>query len=275
MTAGSGAHGGTAGSGAHGGTAAGTWRHRQWLPLLVSGVIITGAVPLSTWCIGMALGWRAVRGWGGYYALGGFPRPATFPSPGGFFLLNNALYSGTRFYLGWYWAVALTGGTLVAALWYRRAARRLGGHRPGRALPAGAAVATALALALPLLGRAAPALAQQWMRLPWVHGIPALLVIAAALAATAWQERTRGAALVLAGYAVLALLAGWLVTLDVDPALRWLFPAGPGGGWPGALLGNPLTALLLPGLLLVAAGLASFDRRRRVSSADAVISPAA
>lgn len=264
----------TDGSGAHGGTPAGTWQ-RQRLPLLVSGVIITGAVPLSTWCTGLTLGWHTVRGWGGYYTLGGVPQSATFPSPGGIFLLNDVPYSGFRFYLGWYWAVTLAGGTLVAALWHRRAARRQGGRRPGRALLTSAAAATTLALALPLLGRAAPALSQQWMRLPWVRGFPALLVIAAALAAGAWQERTRGAALVLAGYGAAALLAGWLVTLDVDPVLRWLFPAGPGGGWPGALLGNPLTALLLPGLLLLAAGLAGFARWRRASPADAVISPAA
>ena len=48
----------TSGRDAHGGTPAGTWQ-RQWLPLLVSGVIITGAAPLSTWCTGLTLDWHA------------------------------------------------------------------------------------------------------------------------------------------------------------------------------------------------------------------------
>lgn len=247
----------TAGSDAGSGPAASV-RHRQWMPVLLAGLIITGAVPLSTWFSGLTFGWHTVKGWGGYYVLGGIAQSATFPSPGGFYLLDNVPYSGAQFYLGWYWAVALAGGYLVTVLWYRRSTR-------GRALLASAAVVAALALALPFLARVLPAL---WLHPLWIHGIPALLVIGVALAAAAWQERTRGSALVCAGYAALALPAGWLITLDVDPMLRWLLPAGPGSGWPGVLLRNPLTALLLPGLLLVTAGLAGLVRWRRISSPD-------
>lgn len=259
-------------SDARGGAPAGA-RHRQWLPVLVSGLIIIGAVSLSTWFADRTF--ARGRGWDRYFVISPLPRPVSFPSPGTFFFVNGVLHSGADYYLGWYWAVALAGGYLVTVLWYRRAARRRGGSRLGRGLLASGAVATALALALPQLTRVVPALSGLWMHRQWVHGMPALLIIGVALAVTAWLDHSRGAALVLAGYAVVALLAGWLLLVPgADPVFRWLLPAGPGSGWPAAVLLDPLTVLVLPAVMLVTAGLAGFVRWRRASSLDAGTRPA-
>lgn len=236
----------------------------EWFAPLVGGLVVAGAVSLSAWFTALTVVREGVRGWDGYYGVGMIPRPVSFPSLAAFFTVNGAFHSGTEYYLGWYWLVVLAGGCLAVLLWLRHAGE--GGR--GRGLLAGGALAVAVALTAPLVALVIPALSGLWMNEVWVLGVPALLVIGVGLAVMAWLRRSRRAVLVLAGYAMSALLAGWLLLLPrADPVLVWLFPAGPGTGWREALLLSPLTALLLPALVLLAGGLAGFVRWRRGAAA--------
>jgi hypothetical protein len=241
----------------HGGAAgpADARREGYWLPLALAGLLLAGGVALyaviTHWT---GLGPGIPAGPGHSVAILIYVSPLRyFPPPTGIFTLGHVGYGPSFYYLGWYWAVALAGVFLLIVLWYRRPGRRAGRlRRPGRGGLVTAIALLALALALPLLTQALPALAWVWLRSPWVEGIPALLIIVVGLGVLARAGRSRALAYLTAAYAVVVLLVGaWLV-------------ATPGGPfqWQPILVGEPLSfspvyALLLPAAVLVTAGVAA------------------
>lgn len=184
-----------------------------WLLPLIGGVAIAGGASLSAWLAALTIARDPGRGWDRYYAAGVNPQPLSFPPLKALFLVNGSFHSGTQYYLGWYWLVALAGGFLIVVLWWRRSTLAGGGRSPGRGLLVAGAVTVAAALAAPILALVVPALSGLWMNHVWVAGVPALVIIAAAIAGLAYLRRSRMALLVLAGYAALALPTGWLVLL--------------------------------------------------------------
>jgi len=233
-------------------------RRGYWLPLVLCGLLTAGAVPLNAWVSAWGSGLHQGT-WVAYSPLT-LTRTAYFPPPMGWFVLGGGPSGPSFYYLGWYWAVVLTAGYLLAVLWYRWQARRSGRAAPARGCLVTAVVLAVLAIALPVLTQAVPSLSWLWLRGPWVKGIPALLIIGGALGVVARAERSRRLALAALVYAVAALLAGGVLALMPDEMLLW----GPAfGGWPGYL--TPLAVLLLPAAVLVTAGLAAFAAQRRAT----------
>jgi len=233
-------------------------RRRYGLPLVLCGLLIAGAVPLSVW-VSAQSGLHVVHN-GVWLAYSPLTRSAFFPPPAGWFMFGGLVYGPSFYYLGWYWAVVLTAGYLLAVWWYRRQARQSGRTAPARRYLVAAAGLFVLSVALPVLTRAVPVLSWLWLREPWVKGIPALLIIGCALGVVARVERSRRLALLAALYAVAALLAGGFLTLTHDGMLLW-WPAY--SGWQAVL--TPLAVLLLPAAVLVTAGLATVAAQRRTA----------
>jgi hypothetical protein len=228
-----------------------------WLLLAAGGLLLGGAVALYAWTNTWV---GPVRGsstgphagiWVGYAPLTHTPY---FPPPTSWYMSGNELLLPSFYYLGWYWAVALAAGALLAVLWYRGDGRR--GLRRGYLATAVALVA--LAVALPLLTQALPGLASIWLRGLWVKGLPALLIAGCGLGILAWVERSRGLARLTVIYAVVALaIGGWLASVPDYVLMFW--PALTPQPWDL----TPLDALLGPAAVLIAAGLASRWRGRR------------
>lgn len=234
---------------------AGAVRRGLWLPMIVSGLIIAGAVPLYD---GLSA-WTAAPSAGIFVRYAGPLTRTYFPPPTSWFVFDNAPFGLSFYYLGWYWAVALAAGYLLTVLWYRRQARRFASPPWPRGFLVSAVLLIALAIALPLLTQAVPSLSWLWQRGPWVKGIPALLIIGVALGVVARVQRSRRLALLAVLYAVAALLTGWLLATTPAQTLFW-WPGPFVGGWPSIL--TPLVGLLLPAAVLVAAGLAAFAAQR-------------
>jgi hypothetical protein len=226
---------------------AGAARRGYWLPLTLGGLLIAGAVPLYAW----VSGWDRLHT-GISVTLVPLTRTAYFPPPTTWFVQGGVPYGPVFYYLGWYWAVALMTGYLLAVLWYRRQASPSGRAAPARRYLVAAVVLIALAIVLPALTQAVPSLSALWLGGPWVKGIPVLLIIGCALGVVARLERNRRLARLAVLYAVAALLASGFLARMPDEQLLW----GPAvGGWPAFLA--PLAALLLPAAVLIAAGLAA------------------
>ena len=131
---------------------------------------------------------------------------------------GNEVLLPSFYYLGWYWAVALAAGALLAVLWFYRDGRS--GLR--RAYLATAVVLVALAVALPLLTQALPWLASVWLRGPWVKGLPALLIAGCGLGILARAEHSRRLARLTVIYAVVALvIGGWLASVPDYELMFW------------------------------------------------------
>lgn len=128
-----------------------------WLLPLIGGVAIAGGVSLSAWLAALTIARDPGRGWDRYYAAGVNPQPLSFPPLKALFLVNGSFHSGTQYYLGWYWLVALAGGFLIVVLWWRRSTLAGGGRSPGRGLLVAGAVTVAAALAAPILALVVPA----------------------------------------------------------------------------------------------------------------------
>ena len=240
--------------------AAGPFGARQrsyWLLLAAGGLLLGGAVALYAWTNTWV---GPVRGtstgphagiWVGYAPLTHTPY---FPPPTSWYMSGNELLLPSFYYLGWYWAVALAAGVLLAVLWYRGDGRR--GLR--RRYLATAVALVAVAVALPLLTQALPGLASIWLRGLWVKGLPALLIAGCGLGILAWAERSRGLARLTVIYAVVALvIGGWLASVPDYVLMFW--PALTPQPWHL----TPLDALLGPAAVLIGAGLASRWRDRR------------
>jgi hypothetical protein len=231
----------------------GARQRSYWLLLAGGGLLLGGAVALYAWTNTWV---GPVRGtstgphagiWVGYAPLTHTPY---FPPPTSWYMSGNELLLPSFYYLGWYWAVALAAGALLAVFWYR------GDRRRGYLAIAVALVA--LAVALPLLTQALPWLASIWLRGLWVKGLPALLVAGCGLGILAWVERSRRLARLTGIYALVALvIGGWLASVPDYVLMFW--PALTPQPWHL----TPLDALLGPAAVLIAAGMASRWRGRR------------
>lgn len=226
-------------------------RHAYWLPLLLFGVLSCASIPFYV------MASPSVPGKSGILVLTSGP---TLPVLGGEPVRGS-------FFLGYYWLIALVGGYLLCALWYRRHARLAGLQTPARGYVITGVVLTVLALLLPPLSQF-PAL--HWLSAAWpgdlvVRGMFPFLIIAAGLWVLAWAERSRVltvTALVFTGAALLANL------YDVENVLYRLGWNPAGYNWqvtiPNVLL--PTVVLLVAG---GAAGIAAATARRRRAAGPA------
>ena len=227
-------------------------RHAYWFPLVLFGVLSCAATPFyrSTFLL--------VGG------VGRSPRVIEVAlSPGlGMPLLGQAPFGGT-FFLGYYWVVALVGGYLLTALWYRRHARRAGLQTPSRGYVVTGIAATVAALLLPPLSQFR---ALAWLSVLWpgdlvIRGTFPYLIIAAGLWVLARAERSRGLAATALVYSVVALVSSLYNTENLLFRLGWTPSVNE--RWQTALpnLLLPAAVLLVAGA--VAAAAASAGHRKR------------
>jgi hypothetical protein len=221
-----------------------TDRHAYWFPLVLFGLITCGAIPFYLQ---------------GTQAGPGAPSRPALPMLGGFLAHR---------YLGYYWLAALLAGLLLTLLWYRRNARRVGLQTPARGYLITVAVLTGLALAIPPLSQLRSPHSLRWLhhlQVLWpgdliVRGTFPFVIIAVGLWALAWAERSRALAVIATAYTAAALLAS---LYDVENVL-FRFGWNPG---PGQLDLTSLPNVLLPALVLLAAGAGAFAVQRRHRSA--------
>ena len=221
-------------------------RHAYWFPLVLFGLLTCASVPFYT-----SPGYRAG---GAGAAQAGPPLPILGGFPG--FMVHR--------YLGYYWLAALLGGLLLTLLWYGRNARRVGLQTPARGYVITVAVLTALALVIPLLSQVRSPHWLSWLQylqVLWpgdlvLRGTFPFLIIAVGLWALAWAERSRALAVVTAVYTAAALLSSLYNTENILFRLGWT-PSG--SQWSLISLPN----VLLPALVLLAAGAGAFAGQRR------------
>jgi hypothetical protein len=216
-------------------------RHAYWFPLVLFGLITCGAIP--------------------FYLQGA---PAAQSGPGGPALPMLGGFLAHR-YLGYYWLVALLAGLLLTLLWYRRNARRVGLQTPARGYLITVAVLTGLALAIPPLSQLTSPHWLHHLQVLWpgdliIRGTFPFVIIAVGLWALAWAERSRALAVIATAYTAAALLAS---LYDVENML-FRFGWNPGRG---QLDLTNLPNVLLPALVLLAAGAGAFAVQRRHRSA--------
>ena len=229
-------------------------RHAYWLPLLLFGLLSCVSIPFYVMASPLTRGPSGSRA----VALTSGP---TLP------ILGGAPMQGS-FFLGYYWLIALVGGYLLCALWYRRHARLAGLQTPARGYVITGVVLTAAALLLPPLSQFS---ALHWLSVAWpgdlvVRGMFPFLIIAAGLWVLAWAERSRALAVTAVVFTGAALLAN---LYDVENLLYRLGWNPAGYNWqvtiPNMLL--PTVVLLVAG---GAAGVAAVAaRRRRAAGASA------
>jgi hypothetical protein len=219
-----------------------TARHGYWFPLVLFGLLTCAAAPLYV------MAQSPPTGSGGYSRSN---EPV---------LLGGSMPGGAgSFYLGWYWAAALVAGYLATVLWYRRHARQAGVRTPARGYLVTGIVLTVLVLVLPPLSARVSWLRVLWLPFgdAWIRGTFAFLIIAIGLWVLARAERSRGLAVIALVYTGAALLASLYNVENI------LFDFG----WnPGSQFAWQLTALpnvLLPAVILLAAGLVAFLTQRR------------
>jgi hypothetical protein len=220
-------------------------RHAYWFPLVLFGVLTCAAAPLylqQASPTGTASGTGQMTG-----GIG-----SSNPLLGGFsgFLASS--------YLPYYWLTALFAGFLLTLMWYRRHARQVGLATPARGYVVTGAVITVLALDLPPLSHLS---ALNWLQALWpgdlvVRGMFPFLIIAAALCVLAWAERSPALAVIAAVYTGIALLVSLYNIENVLYRLGWSTAAGD-----GRLASLP--GVLLPALILLAAGAGAFAVQRR------------
>jgi hypothetical protein len=217
-----------------------TVRHGYWFPLVLFGLLTCGAAPLYVAA-------AAPRDTSGAYATGRGP------------LLLNGFLPGGGFYIGWYWAAALTGGYLLTVAWYRWHARRAGVATPARGYLITGVVLTVLVLVIPPLTVWVPALS--WIWLPfgdvWIRGTLAFLIIAAGLWMLARVERSRALAVIALVYTGAALLSSLYNVENIVFRLGWN-PGRSAFAWQLTALPN----VLLPAAVLLAGGCGAFLAQR-------------
>ena len=227
-------------------------RHAYWFPLVLFGVLTCASMPFYSQPPGpRGLATEVAQPGPQLPVLGGFPG-----------LLVHR-------YLGYYWLAALFAGLLLTLLWYRGNARRVGLQTPARSYAITVTVLTALAVVIPLLSGVRSPHWLSWLRhlqLLWpadlvARGTFPLVIIAVGLWALAWAERSRALTVIAAVYTGSALLAS---LYNIENLLFRL-------GWNPAPRDWDLTSLpnvLLPGLVLLAAGAGAFAVRRRHRTAE-------
>jgi len=222
-------------------------RHAYWFPLVLFGLLTCLSVPF-------------------YIQPGGPSGPAAQANGGAPGLPVLGGFSGflVHRYLGYYWLAALLAGLLLTLLWYRRNARRVGLQTPARGYVITVAVLTALALVIPPLSDVHSPHWLSWLQhlqVLWpgdlvVRGTFPFVIIAVGLWALAWAERSRALAVIAAVYTGTALLASLYNVENLLFRLGWN-PAP--GDWDLTSLPN----VLLPALVLLAAGAGAFAVQRR------------
>jgi uncharacterized membrane protein len=221
-------------------------RHGYWFPLVLFGVLGCAAAPLY-----LASAASIPTGSATYQ-----------PSNTGPLLLGGAPTGRNGFYIGWYWTIALVAGYLLTVLWYWRSARRAGVRTPARGYVITGIVLTGLAVILPPLSQAVPALFRLWAPLgdAWIRGTLAFLIIAVGLWVLARAERSPGLAVIALAYTAAALLASLYNVENILFRLGWN-PATSSFGWDWTALPD----ILLPALVLLLSGLGAFlvQRLRR------------
>jgi len=217
-------------------------RHAYWFPLVLFGVLICASAPLY-----LQRPIPAHAGFGQVITAAGPSAPLLSDFNG--LLLNS--------YLPYYWLTALVVGLLLTLLWYRRHARQVGLATPARGYLITGAVVTLLAILVPPLSNV-PAL--HWLHVLWpgdlfIRGTFPFLIIGAALCVLAWAERSVGLAATAVIYTGAALLASLYDIENVLFRLGWS-PNADGGRLAG------LPGVLLPALILLAAGVGAFAVQR-------------
>jgi hypothetical protein len=222
-----------------------TARHAYWFPLVLFGLLTCASVPFYAPPGGQA-GETGVRARPPLRILGGF--------------------SGLTYqrFLGYYWLAALLGGLLLTLLWYRRNARRVGLATPARGFVVATAALTMLALAIPLLSQVRSPHWLSWLQhlqVLWpgdlmMRGTFPFVIIAVGLWILAWAERSLALTVIATVYTAAALLSSLYNTENILFMLGW---NAPGSDWIPASLPN----LLLPALVLLAAGAGAFAMQRR------------
>jgi hypothetical protein len=216
-------------------------RHAYWFPLVLFGLLTLASAPFYI------LPDHPARG--AFAASGAFPMPVL----GG---MSGIAVNG---YLGYYWLAALLAGVLLTLLWYRWNARRAGLQTPTRAAVLTVAVLTVLAVVIPLLSQVLNWLGFLGVLWPGdlvMRGTFPFVIIAVGLWVLAWAERSRALAVIAAVYTATALLSSLYNIENVLFRLGW----NPSGReWSLTSLPN----VLLPAIVLLAAGTAAFTAQRR------------
>jgi hypothetical protein len=220
-------------------------RHAYWFPLLLFGLLTCASIPFY-----QQPGYPA-GGPGGFVT--GSARPGlSLPILGG----RSPLVQG---YLGYYWAAALAAGLLLTLLWYRWHARQVGLQTPSRAYLVTMVVLAGLAIAIPPLSQMRSPRSLRFLhnlQVLWpgdlvIRGTFPFVIIAVGLLVLAWAERSRALAATAAVYTAASLLASLYDVSNLTARLGW----------------NPaeqsLPNVLLPGLVLLAAGAIALAMRRR------------
>ena len=223
-----------------------TARHAYWFPLVLFGLLTCAAAPFYVLPGPPTGGTGAVQGGPALPILGGF-----------------AGFTVQRF-LGYYWLAALLGGLLLTLLWYRRNAARVGLATPARGYVVTTAALTVLALVIPPLSQVRSPRWLSWLQylhVLWpgdlvLRGTFPFLIIAAGLWVLAWAERSRALTVIAVVYTATALLASLYNVENVLFRLGWN-PSG--SDWSLTSLPN----VLLPALVLLAAGAGAFAVQRR------------
>jgi hypothetical protein len=220
---------------------AGAASRGYWLPLLLFGAASCGALAF----------YQKVTRSAGLIGL----QPAV---PGCTAGLNHACHSAPPVHLiavgipalSYYWQLVIPAVAVLAVLWYRWRADRIGLRTPTRGfLIAGLVLAELVLLVSLVVHQLSPPTAV----ITGLHDAGSFLVIAALLWVLAWAERSRALAVVVAVYLAVALVVGY-------------FNGGGLAGPQSRAADVSLTAMrllgLLPALVLLAAGTAAWISQR-------------
>jgi hypothetical protein len=209
-----------------------TARHAYWFPLVLFGVLTCASVPL--------------------YVQPPPPGTAAAGAAPGTVLTyfgDSAMISSA---VPYYWLGALLGGLVVTQLWYRWHARRVGLQTPSLAYLATTFVLTALAASIPLLARVRSPRFFGHLQVLYpgdltIRGTFPFVLIAAGLLVLARAERSWALTVIAVGYAAAALLSS---LYDVSNLTQRM-------GWTPSASDQALPNILLPALILLAAGVAT------------------
>jgi hypothetical protein len=215
-------------------------RHAYWFPLVLFGLLTCASIPF----------YRESFSFGNGPA--GFAARA--PQLSAFGTMPGIAQNGLAFY----WLAALLAGLLLTLLWYRWHARRVGLRTPSRGFGATIVAVMVLAVVIPPLSVAS---SPHWLRFLhrlWpgdlvVRGTFPLLIIGAGLLVLAWAERSLSLTVIAVAYTGAALLASLYDIGNLTYRLGWTPPSSI----------YVLPNLLLPALVLLAAGAGAFVAQRR------------
>jgi hypothetical protein len=208
-------------------------RHAYWFPLVLFSLLILAAIPFY-----------------GTSAVSGLKSRLSLPILGGYPV------TGAQTAVGYYWLAALLGGLALTIWWYRRHARRIGVKTPSRGYLITVVVLTLMAVILPLLARLR-SFGFLNIALPgdlFLRGTFPLVIIAIGLCVLAWAERSRALGLIALVYAGAALLASLYDVENVMFRIGWNIDQA------------ELANLLLPAIILLAAGVGAFLVQRKQRS---------